>query len=66
MQLGNRVVSYSQDEAQVFAHLDTGETISGDLLVWADGIHSAIRAQMIGPDTPRYTGHVAWRAVVPV
>jgi len=66
VQLGQRVVSYSQDDAQVSAHLDTGETISGDLLVGADGIHSAIRSQMTGPDTPRYTGHVAWRAVVPV
>ena len=64
--LGHRVVSYSQDETQVLAHLDTGEMISGDLLVGADGIHSAIRAQMLGPDKPRFTGHVAWRAVVPV
>jgi salicylate hydroxylase len=66
LQLGRRIVSYAQDAAQVFAHLDTGERISGDLLVAADGIRSAIRAQMIGPDQPRYTGHVAWRAVVPV
>ncbi|MDP1554735.1 MAG: FAD-dependent monooxygenase [Hyphomonas sp.] len=66
VRLGHRVVSYSQDETQVAAHLDTGETISGDLLVGADGIHSALRAQMLGPDKPRYTGHVAWRAVVPV
>ncbi len=66
VQLDRRVVSYTQDETKVFAHLDTGESISGDLLVGADGIHSAIRGQMMGPDRPRYTGHVAWRAVVPV
>ena len=66
VQLGSRVVSYSQDAGSVTAHLESGETVSGDLLVGADGIHSALRAQMLGPDSPRYTGHVAWRAVVPV
>jgi salicylate hydroxylase len=66
LHLGRRVVSYSQDEGSVTAHLQDGASVRGDLLVGADGIHSAIRAQMIGPDTPRFTGHVAWRAVVPV
>lgn len=64
--LAQRVVSYTQDELTVTAHLDGGGEVTGDLLVGADGIHSAIREQMIGPDSPRYTGHVAWRAVVPV
>ncbi len=66
LQLARRVVSYTQDEHGVTAHLDGGADVAGDLLVGADGIHSAIREQMIGPDSPRYTGHVAWRAVVPV
>lgn len=66
VRLGVRVVSYSQDEQSITAHLESGETITGDLLVGADGIHSAIREQISGPDKPRYTGHVAWRAVVPV
>lgn len=66
VQLGCRVVSYTQDDTSITAHLDTGEQFSGDLLVGADGIHSAIREQMIGADKPRYTGNVAWRAVVPV
>lgn len=64
--LGRRVVSYSQDDSAAMAHLQDGTSVRGDLLVGADGIHSAIRTQMIGPDTPRFTGHVAWRAVVPV
>jgi salicylate hydroxylase len=64
--LGQRVVSYVQDADKVHAHLESGVVISGDLLVGADGIHSTLRDQMIGPDKPQYTGHVAWRAVVPV
>lgn len=66
LHLGRRVISYSQDDAAVTAYLQDGASVRGDLLVGADGIHSAIREQMIGPDTPRFTGHVAWRAVVPV
>lgn len=37
-----------------------------DLLVGADGIHSSVRTQFLGSDTPRFTNNVAWRAVVPV
>jgi salicylate hydroxylase len=66
LQLGCRVVSYTQDAGSVTAHLEDGSAVTGDLLVGADGIHSLIRAQMVGPDKPRFTGNVAWRAVVPV
>ena len=37
----------------------------GDALIGADGIHSAIRAQLFGDDAPQFTGNVAWRALVP-
>jgi salicylate hydroxylase len=37
----------------------------GDLLVGADGIHSAIRSVLWGNEQPRFTGNIAWRALVP-
>ena len=37
----------------------------GDLLIGADGIHSAIRASLWGAEQARFTGNVAWRALVP-
>jgi len=37
----------------------------GDALIGADGIHSAVRAGLFGDDVPRFTGNVAWRALVP-
>jgi salicylate hydroxylase len=43
----------------------TSDSHQADLLVGADGIHSVIQAQMLGPNDARYTGNVAWRAVVP-
>ncbi len=66
VRLGAVVRRYEQDQAGVTAILEDGEEIRGDVLIGADGIHSAIRAQMIGPDRPTFTGNVAWRAVVPV
>jgi len=45
--------------------LANGETVSGDVLVGADGLKSAIRDRF-EPVKAHFTGHVAWRAVVPV
>lgn len=36
-----------------------------DVLIGADGIHSAVRTAMFGAESPRFTGVVAFRAVVP-
>lgn len=43
-----------------------GETLSADLLIGADGIHSVVRRQLFGEDAARFTGHVAWRALIRV
>ena len=42
-----------------------GNRVDGALLVGADGIHSAIRGVLFGAEAPTFTGHVAWRALVP-
>ena len=64
---GVRVLGYANDNTggHVTA-LATGRTQwQGDLLVAADGVHSALRTQMLGEARPRFTGYAAWRAVVP-
>lgn len=66
LHLGARVTGYNNKSNSIVAHLEDGGAIEADLLVGADGIHSAVREQMIGPEKPRYTGNVAWRAVAPV
>ncbi|KCZ93281.1 FAD-dependent monooxygenase [Hyphomonas johnsonii] len=66
IRLGARVEAYSQDAHGVTVALADGTDVSGDVLVGADGIHSRVRELMLGPDEPRFTGTVAWRAVVPV
>jgi salicylate hydroxylase len=63
---GATVAGYGQDEQEAWVVLTDGSRIAGDIVIGADGIRSTIRAQMIGPDDPDFTGNVAWRAVVPV
>lgn len=66
IRLSARLIGYRHMPRGVQALLEGGETLEGDLLVGADGIHSAVRGQMIGPDRPDFTGNLAWRAVVPI
>jgi salicylate hydroxylase len=64
--LGRRLQRYEMQGGKVVAHFAGGDTIEADLLVGADGIHSAVRTQMLGADEPEFTGCVAWRATAPV
>lgn len=41
-----------------------GTEADADYLVVADGIHSAIRQQLLPQSKPRYAGYTCWRAVV--
>lgn len=66
LHLGVSVDSYEQTPDGAIAVLSDGRMANGDILIGADGIHSAVRTQMLGPDKPRFTGNVAWRAVVPM
>ncbi len=42
-----------------------GSTVTGDLIVGADGVKSVIR-ERFETAPPHFTGHVAWRCLVPV
>lgn len=42
-----------------------GDTHRADVIIGADGIHSAVRTALFGTEHPTFTGVVAFRAVVP-
>lgn len=42
-----------------------GRTAEGDVVIGADGIHSAVRRQLHRVDPPRYAGYICWLATVP-
>ena len=60
-----RVERFEQDGGRVHVTV-SGTEQSGDALIGADGIHSAVRAGLFGPEAATFTGNVAWRALVPV
>jgi salicylate hydroxylase len=64
--LDARADHFEESADAVTLVLADGRRISGDVLVGADGIRSAIRPQILGETPVSYTGDVAWRAVVPV
>ena len=66
IKLGAEFTHYEQDAHSVRAHLADGTEHVGHVLIGADGIHSAVRRQMLGVQKPLFTGNVAWRAVVPL
>ena len=63
---GQTVTGYVQDDDQAGVVLQSARTVQADIVIGADGLHSVVRRQMLGPGAPRYTGNVAWRAVVPI
>jgi 2-polyprenyl-6-methoxyphenol hydroxylase-like FAD-dependent oxidoreductase len=57
VEYGKRLVSAASQDGQVTAHFDDGTSASADVIIGADGIHSAVRATIEpGSPQPRYTG----------
>ncbi|WP_026941165.1 FAD-dependent monooxygenase [Hellea balneolensis] len=66
LKLGVGIEDYKLSKKGVTIQLSDGRKVTADVLIAADGIKSKIRAKMLRPDTPRFTGNIAWRAVVPL
>jgi salicylate hydroxylase len=48
------------------ARFADGSEVEADVVIGADGIRSAIRAQLFGADQPRFTEMMCWRCMVPM
>ncbi len=64
--LGARCVGVEADDGVAVARFQDGSEVEADAIVGADGIHSAVRGSLFGPDAPRFTGKICYRSVVPV
>jgi salicylate hydroxylase len=64
--LAHRLLGFSDKGDHVEAWFDNGARIEADILVGADGIHSAVRAILFGDEAPKFAGCVAYRGLVPV
>jgi len=65
IRLGHKADGIEQDATGVTIRFAHGDQARVDALVGADGIHSVVRAALHGAESPRFTGVVAFRAVVP-
>lgn len=63
---GCKLEGYEQSGDAVTARFVNGESVTTPVLIGADGVRSAVRAQMVANDAPRFTGHVAYRFLVPM
>ncbi|GIF76680.1 FAD-dependent monooxygenase [Asanoa siamensis] len=62
VEAGARCVDVSPDGEVVLAD---GRRERADLVVGADGIHSVVRRSILGAADARFTGHVAYRGLIP-
>ncbi len=59
---GVGVTGFTETAHGVEVALSNGETVAGELLIAADGIHSAVRRQLYSNEgAPRWGGAVLWR-----
>lgn len=61
-----RVVDYQDDGDSVSLNTEDGRRFEGCALIGCDGLWSRVRGQLVGDGAPRVSGHIAYRAVLPI
>lgn len=62
--LNKRCMRVTPQRDRALLTFDDGTEEKCDLVVGCDGIGSRVRSVLHGPDAPRYTGNMCWRALV--
>jgi 2-polyprenyl-6-methoxyphenol hydroxylase-like FAD-dependent oxidoreductase len=65
IRLGAECTGFEQDAHGVRLKFADGSEERGSMLIAADGLRSAIRAQIHGAQEPRYAGYTQWQSLVP-
>jgi 2-polyprenyl-6-methoxyphenol hydroxylase-like FAD-dependent oxidoreductase len=63
LHLGETFEGFADGGGEVFARFEGGAEVACDVLVGADGLHSRVRAQVLGASEPVYRGYSVWRGV---
>ena len=64
LHVGHRAVSFGQTAVKARVTFDNGAMTEADVVIGADGIHSALRRFVAGQSTPVFSGSVAYRGVL--
>jgi salicylate hydroxylase len=62
---GHRCVGFEQDQDQATVIFANGARASADVVVGADGIHSALQPYVVEPSPPTSSGSMAYRGIIP-
>jgi salicylate hydroxylase len=62
---GHRCTAYEQADDVAKVSFANGAVAEGDVVIAADGIHSALRHEVTPPSHPVFSGSVAYRGVIP-
>lgn len=65
LRLGAECAAIGQDAEGAWVRLRSGETVRGDAVIGADGIHSAVREALRGPEDKQFANILMWRALIP-
>jgi 2-polyprenyl-6-methoxyphenol hydroxylase-like FAD-dependent oxidoreductase len=62
---GHRAVGFSQDDKAATVTFANGATVTADVVIGADGIHSVLQGFVVEPAEPVFSGVVAYRGLIP-
>jgi 2-polyprenyl-6-methoxyphenol hydroxylase-like FAD-dependent oxidoreductase len=65
VRMGMRAVGLDAETDRVRVTFEDGTQARFDAVIGADGVHSAVREIVAGPQEPRFSGMVAYRGLVP-
>lgn len=63
--LNYRLEALIQEENEISLRFENGECLTTNLVIAGDGVRSVIRDQVFGDCKPEFTGHMAWRGLIP-
>lgn len=66
LRAGSAVAGYVDESNQVTVQVEGSGNVEADGVIGADGLWSGVRQNIVGDGAPRVSGHIAYRAVLPI
>jgi len=63
--MGRSLHGLEQSKTEVRLHFDADRNEAADIVIAADGLRSVVRDLLFDTPAPQFSGHIAWRALVP-